>query len=164
MIQTKLLLLFSLSSSINAFVPTLTSNRLSTTAVFGWGNSPTRRLRDEEFSDRGEGKESSYESMDDSELFRAGRTGKKGERKKLSERSSSDREAAFRAERDKMYEFARASGLLDKMKQEAKERDEMIEEGEYDDVMDGGFSSDLYDEGDDLDVRVDFSDDDEKKK
>jgi len=37
----------------------------------------------------------------------------------------------------------------------------MIEEGEYDDVLDSGFTSDVYD----LDVRVDFSEDiDDKKK
>jgi len=47
----------------------------------------------------------------------------KGERKKLGERSSSDREAAFRAERAKMYEFAATTGLLDKIKQEAEDRD-----------------------------------------
>jgi len=41
----------------------------------------------------------------------------------------------------------------------------MIEEGEYDDALDSGFASDVYDEGNDLDVRVDFSEDiDDKKK
>jgi len=60
-----------------------------------------------------------------------------------------------------MYEFAMTTGLLDKRKQEAEVRDRMIEEGEYDDVLDSGFTSDVYD----LDVRVDFSEDiDDKKK
>jgi len=60
-----------------------------------------------------------------------------------------------------MYEIAKTTGLLDKIKQEAEDRDQMIEEGEYDDVLDSGFTSDVYD----LDVRVDFSEDiDDKKK
>eukprot|EP00957_Ditylum_brightwellii_P206663 15349412-Ditylum_brightwellii.AAC.1 len=71
---------------------------------------------------------------------------------KKGERSSSNRDAAFRAERAKM-------------KQKAEDRDQMIEEGEYDDALDSGYTSDVYDEGDDLDVRVDFSEDiDDKKK
>mmetsp|Transcript_30606 Transcript_30606/g.40673 ORF Transcript_30606/g.40673 Transcript_30606/m.40673 type:complete len:172 (+) Transcript_30606:96-611(+) len=170
MMKSSLLLLLTLCTSIHAFAPlnVNTNKRISTTSIFGWGNSPTRNLRDEEFADRGDdGADSSYETLEDDNLFKSSRSGsasKKGERKKLGERSSSDREAAFRAERAKMYEFAATTGLLDKMKQEAEDRDKMIEEGEYDDALDSGFTSDVYDEGDDLDVRVDFSEDDDKKK